>query len=291
MRKNNELEFWQSARVNSHTFKNYYMRLVDIAISRIDYKNLPETVDRRYLELALFADGQALFFKDGVLGFLALRSANDGALNVYGYPSRRYAYAANGYRKYLTENDSVLIYDNNSHYPIMQHIVMYAYRLYQIERAIDVNVAGQRTPYIITCDEKQRLTFKNLFEKYEGNIPFIFGNKDLGIDNIKVFPTLAPYISRDLQELKTQIWNEALTYLGIANNTFEKRERVVRDEVARSMGGVIASRYSFMEERQKAVDAINRMFGLDISVEFKDGTDMILTPPETVKETEVEENV
>lgn len=265
--------FWESAISNNQTFINFYQRLFSIAISRFEYDNLPDTVDRRFLELALFCDGQALFFKDDVIGFLGLRCSPGGALNVYGYPTVRRAYAANGYTATRDESNSVLIYDNNEHYPAMRHIEMFAYRLYTIERAIDTNVNSQRTPFFITCDENQRLTFKNIMMQYDGNTPIIWGQKGINLDAIKVFPTTAPYVAKNLQELKMQIWNEALTYLGVSNANFVKRERLISDEVARSMGGVVASRYSPLEQRLRAVEKINKMFGLNIEVRFHDTTE------------------
>ena len=36
------------------------------------------------------------------------------------------------------------------------------------------------------------------------------------------------------------------------------------------MGGVIASRYSRLEMRRQAADAINRMFNLNIEVDYRD---------------------
>lgn len=265
--------FWESARLNNTTYQNYYMRLMSIAISRFKYENLPDTIDRRFLELCLFSDGQALFFKDDVLGYLALRCAPGGALNVYNIPTSRYAYAANGFKAYRDESNSVVIYDNNERFPAMRHIENFAYRLYLIERAIDTNVNAQRTPIAILCDENERLTFENLMMKFEGNVPFIYGRKGLDLNAIKTIDLKAPYVAKELQELKMQIWNEALTYLGVANANFVKRERLISDEVARSMGGVIASRYSFLEQRVEACDRINKMFGLNISVEFRDTTE------------------
>ena len=110
-------------------------------------------------------------------------------------------------------------------------------------------------------------------KQYEGNIPFIFANRGLNVDGVKIFPTDAKYVGKDLQELKQQVWNEALTMIGIANANFVKRERLLSDEVARSMGGVIASRYSRLESRRQAIDKINNMFGLNIEVDFRDTTD------------------
>ena len=72
-----------------------------------------------------------------------------------------------------------------------------------------------------------------------------------------------------LYTYKTQLWNEALTALGISNVSFQKKERMLHDEVNRSMGGVFASRYSRLTMRQEAAKKINDMFGLDIQVDFR----------------------
>ena len=53
-RKIEDRPFWESALVNNQTFRNFYMRLFSLAISRFQYKNLPESVDRRFMELALY---------------------------------------------------------------------------------------------------------------------------------------------------------------------------------------------------------------------------------------------
>ena len=106
--------------------------------------------------------------------------------------------------------------------------------------------------------------------KWEGNEPVIFGDNKLNPESLKVLNTGAPYVADKLYTLKTQIWNEALTYFGISNVNFQKKERLISDEVIRNQGGTIASRYSRLNTRRQACDEINRMFGLNMSVDFRD---------------------
>ena len=146
----------------------------------------------------------------------------------------------------------------------------YAKRLYNLDRTIDVNANAQKTPILITCEETQRLTLKNLYMQYEGNEPVIFGDKNLNPNSLKVLTTGSPYIADKLYTLKTQLWNEALTYLGISNVNIQKKERLVTDEVIRNQGGTIASRYSRLNARKKACEEINKMFGLNIDVEYRE---------------------
>lgn len=286
-----DMQFWESAKLNNYSFKQYYNRLTELSVSMFEWKNVPDTIDVRFLELALFSDGLAVFFYDDVLGYLALRCAIGGRMNVYRIPTKRRAYAANRYNKNLDESNSVIIFNNYLHTNSMLDVELFAKRLYNLDRAIDVNANAQKTPILVQCDETQRLTLKNVYMKYDGNEPVIFGDKNLNPNSIKVLQTGAPYVADKLYQLKTQIWNEALTYLGISNINVTKKERLITDEVTRNQGGTIASRYSRLEARRQACDEINRMFGLNISCNYREDTclaDDILQDSVNGEETENE---
>lgn len=263
-------KFWQSARRNNATYLQYYMHLTELAMSMFEWKNLPPTVDARFLELTLFEDGQIVFFKDEELGYLCLQCAVNGGFNVYRIPTNRRAYAVNGYQKNLTENDSVIIYNNFLHTNSMLDVRNFAERLYNIDRAIDVNINAQKTPILIKCDEQQRLTMLNTYQQYDGNQPVIFGDKALNTNAFQVLNTGAPLVADKLYVLKTQLWNECLTYLGISNINVQKKERLITDEVTRNQGGTIASRYARLESRRQACDQINKMFGLNVSCDYRE---------------------
>lgn len=253
-------QFWESATMNNATFMQYYRRLVEISISQFEWLGFPETVDTRYLELALFAEGKAVFFKDDVMGFLGLQCLVQGDLSVYRVPKKRRAISVTGYQKDLNNENSVLIYNNFLRTNSMLDVEMYAKRLYNIDRTIDVNVNAQKTPVLITCSEDERMTMKNAYMKYEGNEPVIYADKNLNPASLKVFNTGAPYVANSLYELRTKIWNEAMTFQGIANVGDEKKERMITEEVQTSQGAVLAYRYSRLEPRKQAARQINAMF-------------------------------
>lgn len=260
----------EAARMNNKTFDMYYNRLTELALNMFEWVNLPESVDERFLELSLFSHGMAVYFNDEVMGNLALNCKIGGDLDVYRIPIRRTAYATNGYQKRLTNQDSVIIFNNYTHTNSLLDIEMYATRLYEIERAIDVNVRGQKTPNIVRATESQRLTMLNLYMQYDGNEPFIFGDNNLDMDAIKVLKTDVPFIADKLNLLKRQIWGEALTYLGIANNSSDKKERLITKEVNSNLGGVEAQRFCKLNARRQAVKKINKMFGTNIEVKFRE---------------------
>ena len=267
-------EFWQSASYNNATYMQYYNRLVELAVSMFEWKNLPDTVDARFLELSLFGDGMSVFFLDEDIGYLSLRTTIGGRLNLYNIPTDRRAYASNGYNVPLNENNSVIIWNNLMHTNSVLEVSNFSKRLWDLDRTIDVNARAQKTPILIRCEENQRLTLKNIYKQYTGNEPVIYADKGLTARPIEVMQTGAPYVCDKLYELKTQIWNEALTYLGISNVSYQKKERLLQDEVQRNLGGTIASRYSRLQARKNAADEINRMFGLNIEVDFREGTSL-----------------
>ena len=288
MRRKRDTQFGESAYMNNRTYIQYYNRLTELALSMFEWKNLPKTVDQRFLEMCLYSDGMCVFFEDEVLGYLGLRCMIGGRLNVYQIPTDRKAYATNGYQKNLDGTNSVIIFNNYLHTNSMLDVEMFSKRLYNLDRAIDVNANAQKTPVLIQCDESQRLTMLNLYKKYDGNEPFIFGSKGLDANGLKVLQTGAPYVADKLYELKTQIWNEALTYLGISNINVVKKERMITDEVTRNQGGTVASRYSRLEARRQACKQINEMFGLDIWVDYREDFQDIEEQENKNEEEEIE---
>ena len=212
----------------------------------------------------------AVFFKDEVEDYLSLQCAISGPLNVYRIPIRRRAYAVNGYNRELDDKNSVIIYNNMLHKNSMLDVRMFARELYNLDRAISVNANAQKTPILIRCDENQRLTLENLYMNYDGNKPVIYGDKGLNPNALSALKTDAPYVADKLYTLKTQKWNEALTYLGISNVNITKRERLITDEVTRNQGGTIASRYSRLQSRRMACEQINKMFGLNVQCDYRE---------------------
>lgn len=271
MGRRRKTNFEESLAMNDYTYIQYAYRLMELSISMFEWKNLPEGIDERFLEMVLFTDGQAVFFKDDELGdYLALQCLINGKLNVYRIPINRRAFAVNGYQKQLTDKDSVIIFNNMLHTNSWLDVKMFAKRLYNLDRIIDVNANAQKTPILIKGNEQQRLTLTNLYKEYDGNAPVIFADKSLDMNALQVMSTQAPYVADKIYQLKTQIWNEALTHLGISNVSFQKRERMVSDEVTRSQGGTVASRYSRLNARRQACEQINKMFGLNIDCDFRE---------------------
>lgn len=262
---------------NVNSFIKYRDQLMELGMTMIgwDFSKLPKEerqfLNQRQIEYHEYYKGATIFFHDDDLGaYLCLPVILGGKFDLDDIPTRRVAYAKNGYRKELDESNSVVIYNNYLRKPSCYTVNHYANRLADLENAIDVNCKAQKTPVLIICDESERLSMEQLYMKYEGNYPVIFGQKGLDVKGVKAIGTGAPFVADKMFQIKMQVWNEALTHLGISNISYQKKERLVSDEVIRNMGGTIASRYSRLETRRDAVNKIKDMFGVEIGVDFRE---------------------
>ena len=255
----------EAARCNSETEYVWFNRLLEIALNGIKWHNLPPEIDPRYLELILLFCGSALFFYDPDADqFAVWRFTPIGKFDHYRDPERRRAIPemGNSYNRILTRADSVAIYNNLTRTPDVIALRYYTRKLSQLDRAIDVNIAVQKTPKMVICDERQRMTFENLINQYEGNLPFIFGARSLQeMGQIEVLDTSAPFLAGELAAVKRQTFAEAMTYWGIENSSSEKKERLVSDEVTSNLGAVEIARQCRLNARELACDQINRMYG------------------------------
>lgn len=263
-------DFWCEVASKRFDYLQYYKRLTQMALTVYEWVNLPPTIDPRMLELALYYDGHAVFFYDEAIGYLCMRCAVGGTLDNYNVPKTRRVVAPNGYNRTLNEKDSVLIYNDYLRTPSCLTVMEKSNQLCEIDKSISINVKALRTPILITCEESQRNTMERFYEKYNDGKPVIFGSKELDVLNsVKAFNTQAPYYVDRLQQAKANIWNEALTYIGIPNMVEEKKERMLVDEVQRLQGGVFANQYSRLCARQYACQQINQMFKLDKPIEVR----------------------
>lgn len=266
--------------MNNASYQMYLYRLMDYAISVFEWHDLPEGVDERMMEYWLLQNGMVVFFKDDMLagtsvseeGYAVLPAMINGEWNIYNYPVDRRAYATDGYNKELTDEDSVLIFNDYLRVPMMPSLMLYAKRLAELDRTIDINVINQKAPKILRGNEQNKLTALNMMKQIEENRLWLWTYKDSQNFEMEVLDLTVPFVAKDLQTVKHQIWNEALTYIGVENVNTEKKERLISDEVMSNMGDVEVSRFTRLNAREQACDKINEMFGLDVSVTFRSGT-------------------
>lgn len=249
--------------INDRTMIDYLDRLRMLATSLFTWNNLDEVAGNgasRFLEQSLYDYGHACFVLDPNLGFMALKVNPSDKLNIYNLPIKVDAWSI-GYNKQFDFDDIVYIMNNELQKPTFEFMELFAYRLYDTERITDTNLNAQRTPVLIEGDAKTILTLKNVYMNYTANTPFIFGNKQFDISNkLNVLKTDAPYIIDKLDIHKHQIFNDALTVLGINNANTDKKERLIVDEVQSNDDLINYYLNCFYKTRKKACEEINKKF-------------------------------
>lgn len=280
--------------INNQTYINYLDRLKLIACSLFTWEGLDEVAGfgaSRFLEMSLYENGRACFVKDKDLGYLALKVNPSDKLNVYNLPEKVLAWSI-GYNKNYKFDDVVYIMNNLLELPTSTTINLFAYRLYETERTIDTNLIAQKTPVLIEGDTKTILTLKNTYMTFAGNTPFIFGNKDYNINQkLNALKTDAPYLIDKLEIHKHEIWNEALTFLGIDNANTDKKERLITDEVESNNELINYYLNCFYKTRKQACDMINEKYGLNIKIKLNKDVLELLKEEDLIFNLDNEEGV
>ena len=266
-------KFTDSALLNDMTYFDYLERFKRVALSIFEWVNLPSSMNAEFLEKSLYYTGQCAFLYDEKYGFLNTKCSSNGNINLYNLPTYLNCFGNNyqsNRRTYMgfTNNktkldDCILVMNNWDRLPTYQSMELFALRLTNTQRTIDVNINAQRTPILLIADERQKLLLENVYNQYNGNSPVIFGDKNqLTEEIIKAIKTDAPYIEDKLTTYKKEIWNEALTYLGINNIVIDKKERLITDEANGNNELINLNLQSMLAPRQKACNQFNEKFNM-----------------------------
>ena len=256
--------------MNNETYIDYLERMKKICLSMFEWQ-LPESMDARFLEMCLFYQGQAALFYSDDYGYMNTMASDGGYINIYGLPTEIccYSYRFNERRSLYTVDtgaekgqECILVLNNYERVPTNATISLFAYRLAEAQRTADVNIKAQRTPILITTDQKQYFTLKKMYEEYDGNTPAIFADKNsISPDALKSLKTDAPFIVKDIMDYKREIWNEFLTFMGLQNLS-EKKERLITGEVDSNNELINMNLQALLIPRKEACRQFNEKYGL-----------------------------
>lgn len=280
-------------------YERMYVRmLTEICTNRFSWKELPEEIDHRFLELQLFRQALCVFFWDTEYDrYFALRGSGAGMWNMYDNPVsftvtgnsmiNRQLQAGKPLTKITPEGVTIVkdgcvpIWANTLRTPDWDIVYLQATKLAEVEQTIEVNLKAMRKPFLFAVDDNERLTFMNMWRQHQEGAPVIFGTQSLGEnldEKVKLFDLgIDNEIVLNLQISKSKIWNETMTLLGINNANQEKRERLVADEVSANDSQIMAVRNSALSSRQYAAEWINKLYDLNVSVEWNETAPMGMT--------------
>lgn len=287
----NLLSGFQPGSKTDEYIRNYtYYK--NIALNVYKWEGLPNGLESRHIERALYEKGEAFFFDDEMLGLMCLPSSGTNNLNIYGDPTSVMV-TGHGYCKQLNIKKGVRILNNDSATATHVHVDHYSRKLAEVESLMDQNLNQQRFPYFLKATKSTEFSLKAMFKKMmEGETGIIVNKDHVNGDSIEVMNTEVPYLLDRLQSQLECYRKELLTFLGI-NSSVEKKERLLVDEVNSNNDYINMSLDLGLKQRQLAADKINEMFGTNITVtatvdEFKEEqfNQLSIHQEQSVKEVE-----
>lgn len=267
--KDRGVSYQNSPTQNQQISTEYmYVRVLsEMSINRFTWHNLPNSISERYIEKVLFAQGLVVWFPFAKTGnYLCLRGAPAGDINMYDDPLE-FIVTGNtvvNKRVFVRDKGCVPIWTNYMRMPDVEIVRLYAMKLAQLDRSIEIVSASMRTSRIVVAKEDQILTYQNIVRQIDEGTKTIFVKDSVDVDKISVHNMdTDPRILSSLISTKKETWNECLTLLGVDNNAGEdKKERLVSDEVDANSDQVLVHRATSLKARQAACDEINRKYRL-----------------------------
>jgi hypothetical protein len=266
--------------------------ITELAVNRFKWTGLPDSIDPRFLELCLFFNALAVVYWDKDYDkLLAVRGSGTGFVNMLDNPVSFTVIGPGSLIKPTTDiapaqfqnkvigaynpaahselEDSekqlkaIPIWANYLRAPEIDIVKIYATRLATIDRTLEINSKNARRNKIIKGASNLQLSMVNFARSMDQGDELIQVTGplqdmefveaiDLGVDG-ESFDKLSL--------LRTRIWNEAMTLLGIDAANQDKKERLVVAEVGANDGQTDSMRFVSLNARLQACYMINEVFG------------------------------
>lgn len=275
------------------------MRYKLLAESLFKWEGLPEGVEERHIEEYLFDFGQALFFKDKDMSFMCLSAMNGVNLNVYADPLTYRAIGINYNKEYKAGHDAdyakfasktvnalpegIIIRNNPHSISTATLITPYLLKLQKVEQVMDINLETNKLPFIVECTPSNELSMKNVMKNLFNGVYAIFTSKKLDVSkSVQVIQTGVEFKGNEMIDYKHAVESDLLTLLGIDNVNVSKRERLISGEATANDKLINSFIDVALTSRRAACEAINKTFGLNVSVRMRNPVD---NPVDNVEES------
>jgi len=253
----------QSQQTNSQAYLMAYSQMLNIALSRFKWLNLPKTCDAWFLEYNLLYFGYATIAyphsKPGV--FFSTQAVINSNFNVYYKPKRWTSYGINGWNFPVDNSNGVFIYANKARTPLIPTIEFFAHEIEDLYMTRRQNRFHQKTPFILEVPASQETAGVNVIKQISGGEMAIMATPGF-TDTMKahVLNTGVDYHGMELQNDIQNTWNSFYQALGIKNLPM-KMERQTADEINDYGEPTDLRALSELEERRAACDILNTRFG------------------------------
>ena len=245
-----------------------YNKYKMLSLNMFRWEGLPQTIESRHIENSLFNYGLCLIVNDDDLGFISVPCNYGAYMNVNNVPTEVITCGFNYIKTFdyirKDKNKCQLILNNDLAIGNEQYIFDYAQRMFEVENCIRVNINQQKFPWFVNTTPNNKKTMEVMFEKVLNGEPYILGSKDQ-IGNVEVLTLNTPYIADKLNAYKYELEREVLSFHGL-NNNFEKKERLLVDEVNSNNDFIDRNVELMYRQRQLACEEMNKKFNWNVKV-------------------------
>ena len=247
----------------------YFSSMLNKMYKMFHYENLPDTIPPRIFDKFLFENGNAFFTKHNDKFYLFLGGLG-GIPNEYYEPTEYIV--SNPYLKleknFKIDVDGVLIRNDSSMLGVLPILRKYSELQRHSEISLKMSVIFSRSPFLISgTDERTKESSESFIKKlFDGDFSIIGDNAFL--ESLKIHDIPSNNNVLNCIEVNQYIKASAYNAIGLDSVLNQKRERLNENEIAINSGALIPLCEDMLQCRREAIDKINKMFNLNISVDL-----------------------
>lgn len=250
--------------------KQFKSNQLNKSLTMFEWSNLPETIPAVELEKMLQINGYAVIaeYQGKLYAFQAGFSGQD----PYNQPTKALVNnpALKNNTTYTIGKDCIIIKNDDMKQGLNGIYEYYGQRLIENQITMLMTDYNLRMPFTISSSDDQTTQSAKIYLKkiIDGSLGVI-GEQKL-FKALSVTPTNSKQTATfaDLYGYQQFIIAQLNNTIGLATNNNMKRERLTTNEIEVNKNASYPLVDNMLKNRQQAVDAINKMFDTDISVEY-----------------------
>lgn len=272
---------------------NYVKYMLNRSLAMFKYHNLPDTIPQEELEKMLQCAGGCVWYKHEN-DLYVFNATLGGEGDVYNRPTK--AVISNPALKLTTEciinEDCVFMQNDSMCMGLVPMYQKYCTILNETDITMILATINKRMQMLLSAnDDNTVASAKKFIENIENGKLGVIAESKL-FDSLKT-NTVATSNTNSLQDIyqlqqyvKASMYNE----IGLGANWNSKKERLAVAEVETNSDNLYPLVDDMLNNRRKALEKVNEMFGTDIQVEFNSSWDYRLYNGENIDTLE-EDNI
>ena len=269
--------------ITKYDFKNkeknlndYITYMLNRSITMFKYHNLPDTMPQREIELLLQCNGWGCVCEiEGNL--YCLNGGLGGVPNAYNMPTEiiiNNPYL--NYNKTLTiDTDCVIIPNDSMYVGLLPMYNRYCTMLVENDITMILATVNKRIQNLLSANDDNTVeSAKNFLKKvFDGELGVIAESKLFDTLKVNASSVNSTVSMTELFEFEQYVKASLYNEIGLSANYNMKRERLTSAEVETNTDSLYPLVDDMINQRRKAVEKINEMFGINIEIEFNSSWD------------------